>query len=48
MYIDNNQALLIPYSAFPEENEKNKFITFVEEQFALTKPSSGRAKGARR
>jgi len=48
MYIDNNQALLIPFKAFKEENEKIKFIEFVEEQFALTKASSERAKGARR
>ena len=48
MYIDNNQALLIPFRSFDDKKSRNEFVDFVEEQFALTKPSSGRAKGARR
>ncbi|RLW60447.1 MAG: hypothetical protein B6D75_07475 [gamma proteobacterium symbiont of Stewartia floridana] len=48
MYIDNNQALLVPCRSFKDKESKEEFVNFVEDQIALTKPSSGRAKGARR
>jgi hypothetical protein len=40
MYIDNNQALLIPKKAFESENYKNEFVSYIEEQISLTKKSS--------